>query len=111
MTGHGEVVLLHREALRTVRGGQARGGHGRVPAPAAQDRDAQRLVRLPVGRIRDRGTGAQQDVLSGAEQQDGAGGAPPSEIADVGGAGDQGGGRSCGGAPVADQPAADGVHL
>lgn len=115
--GHGpvpgdrQVVLLDRQRLRAGRRGQVGGGDHGVPARHRQRIDPHVLVGAPVGRVTGRWTGAEQDVLAGAEQQDGARGRSPGQVADVGGAGDQGGRGSDCGAPVAEQPASDGVHL
>lgn len=109
--GHGQIVLLDGERIRASRGREARGGDHRVPVRDGQEVDPERLVGPPVGGFTGRGAGAEQNVLAGAEQQHGAGRRSAREIADVGGAGDQGGRGARGGAPVAEQPASDGVHL
>ncbi|CAM5281774.1 hypothetical protein SGRI78S_00169 [Streptomyces griseus subsp. griseus] len=104
-------MLLDGERIGARRGGEARGGDHRIPVRERQEIDPERLVGPPVGAFAGRGAGAEQNVLAGAEQQRGAGRRSAREIADVGGAGDQGGRGARGGAPVAEQPASDGVHL
>lgn len=109
--GDGQVVLLDGQGLRPARGGQIRGGDHGIASGHRQEVDAQLFVGASVGRITGRGAGAEQDVLVGAEQQHGPRGRSARQVADIGGAGDQGGRGSDCGAPVAEQPAADGVHL
>lgn len=111
MPGDRQVVLLDGQRLRAGRGGEVRRGDHRIPAGHRQQVDAQVLVGAPVGRVAGRRAGAEQDVLAGAEQEHGTRGRSPGQVADVGGTGDQGGRGSDCGAPVAEQPASDGVHL
>lgn len=115
--GHGpvpgdrQIVFLDGQGLRPACGGQIRGGHDGITAGHRQQVHPELIVGAPVGRITGRGARAEQDVLVGAEQQHGTRGRSARQVADIGGAGDQGGRGSDCGAPVAEQPAADGVHL
>lgn len=109
--GHGQIVLLDGQRLRARGGGQSGGGDHRIAAGDRQQVHPELFVGTSVGRVTGRRTGAEQNVLVGAEQQHGARRRSPCQIADIGGAGDQGGRGSDGGAPVAEQPASDGVHL
>lgn len=111
VAGDRQMVLLDGEGLRARGGGQIGGRDHRIAVGARQQRQPQLFVGAAVGGIAARGAGGEQDVPAGSEQQHGTRGRPAREIADVGGAGDQSGRGSDGGAPVAEQPAADGVHL
>lgn len=107
----GEVVLLHRERVRAYGGGHVRGGDGRVPGRGGQHRDPQPFVEAAlVGLAGGRG-GAEHDVLGGSDEQDGALRGRPGEVADVGRTRDQCGGVPRGGAAVAKQAPAGGVHV
>lgn len=112
VTGDRQIVFLDGKRFRAGGGGQVGCGDRRVVAVGGRQQGQPQLVVgvLVVG-FAGRRAGAQQNVLVGAEQQHGTRGRSAREIADVGGAGDQGGRGSDGGAPVAEQPAADGVHL
>ncbi|GAA3479339.1 hypothetical protein GCM10018966_038690 [Streptomyces yanii] len=84
---------------------------GSSPPEGGQQDQPQLVVGVPVVGFAGRRARAEQNVLVGAEQQHGTRGRSAREIADVGGAGDQDGRGSDGGAPVAEEPAPDGVHL
>lgn len=72
----GEVVFLDGEGAGVLPRREVGRGDGRVAGGAGEGVDAQSLVGTAVQAVVQR-TGAEQDVLAGAEQEDGAAGAVP----------------------------------
>src|SRR3954465_11074575 len=83
---------------------------GRVAGGAGEGVDPQGLVGTAVHAVVPR-TGAEQDVLTCAEQEDGAAGGGAREVADIGGAGDQRGGAAAGFTAGPELRSAGDVHL
>lgn len=107
----GEVVFLHGERLGAQGGGQVGGGDGRITAGAVEDGDVQAFVEAALVGLAGGRTGAEEHVLGGADEQHRAERGRPGEVADVRRTRDQCGGVPRGGASVAKQAPAGGVHV
>lgn len=111
MAADGEVVLLHGEGVRVDGRRHVRGRDGGVAAGARQHGESEPLVEPALVRLAGGWRGAEQDVLGGPDEQDGAPRGGPGEVADVRRTRDQRGGVPRGGAAVAKRAAAGGVHV
>lgn len=111
--GDGQMVLLDGERAQPGRVHEVGGGDGRVSGGGGQDAQPQEVVGTAGGGVLGGTARAEQDVpaVVGTDQQDGARRGSAGEIADIGGQRHQGGVAAGGGAPVAQPPATDRIHL